>query len=62
MAEHCMQVFGYKIKYWLYGLLSAIVLANFIAGFTVFDSYMDNKEFQFGWPPIVVIKKRTTTS
>lgn len=45
--------FGYKIKYWLYGLLSAIVLAILIAGFTVFDSYMDNKEFQFGWPPIV---------
>lgn len=45
--------FGYKIKYWLYGLLSAIVLAFLIAGFTVFDSYMDNKEFQFGWPPIV---------
>lgn len=45
--------FGYKIKYWLYGLLSAIVLAILIAGFTVFDSYLDNKEFQFGWPPIV---------
>lgn len=45
--------FGYKIKYWFYGLLSAIVLAILIAGFTAFDSYMDNKEFQFGWPPIV---------
>lgn len=45
--------FGYKIKYWFYGLLSAIVLAILIAGFTVLDSYMDNKEFQFGWPPIV---------
>lgn len=45
--------FGYKIKYWFYGLLSTIVLAILIAGFTAFDSYMDNKEFQFGWPPIV---------
>lgn len=45
--------FGYKIKYWFYGLLSAIVLAILLAGFTAFDSYMDNKEFQFGWPPIV---------
>lgn len=45
--------FGYKIKYWFYGLLSAIVLAILIAGFTAFDSYMDNKEFQVGWPPIV---------
>lgn len=45
--------FVYKIKYWFYGLLSAIVLAILIAGFTAFDSYMENKEFQFGWPPIV---------
>ena len=45
--------FGYKMKYWFYGFLTTIVLAILIIGYTAFDSYMDNHEFQFGWPPIV---------
>lgn len=44
---------GYKLKYWLYGILTAVGIFVIIAGYASFDSYMDNHEFQFGWPPIV---------
>lgn len=44
---------GYKMKYWSYGILTAIVFAILIAGYIAFDNYMDEYEFQFGWPPFV---------
>lgn len=43
----------YKLKYWFYGILTAVGIVIVVAGYLAFDSYMDNYEFQLGWPPIV---------
>lgn len=44
---------GYKIKYWAYGVFTAIGFAVAAICYSTMDSYFDTHEFRFGWPPVV---------
>ena len=44
---------GYKIKYWAYGVFTAIGFAIAAICYCTLDSYLDTHEFRFGWPPVV---------
>ncbi len=51
-----------KIKWFAIGVASVFVFGLLWAGYEALDSWVDNHEFQLGWPPITEVKKQTTYS
>lgn len=51
-----------KIKWFFLGIVSVFVIGFLWAGFVALDDWIDNHEFQLGWPPIIEVKKQTTYS
>lgn len=51
-----------KIKWFAIGVVSVFVLGLLWSGYEALDSWVDNHEFQLGWPPITEVKKQTTYS
>ncbi len=46
-----------KIKWFFLGIVSVFVIGFLWAGFVALDDWIDNHEFQLGWPPISKIEK-----
>ena len=51
-----------KIKWFAIGVVSVFVFGLLWAGYEALDSWVDNHEFQLGWPPITEVKEQTTYS
>lgn len=51
-----------KIKWFAIGVASVFIFGLLWAGYEALDSWVDNHEFQFGWPPITEIKEQRTYS
>lgn len=51
-----------KIKWFAIGVASVFIFGLLWAGYEALDRWVDNHEFQFGWPPITEVKKQTTYS
>lgn len=51
-----------KIKWFAIGVASVFAFVLLWAGYEALDSWVDDHEFQFGWPPFTEVKKQTTYS
>lgn len=51
-----------KIKWFAIGVASVFALGLLWAGYEALDSWVDNHEFQLGWPPITEVKRQATYS